>query len=168
MLFQAIKQLDRDDIEVWVVGDNAPDRFAVDARQVVEDLEPESQVAFFGAQKGTALRAFYRECDIFCLPSHTDRLGDKEGFPNVIIEAMAFGKPVVSTRHAGIPEAIDDSVLADENDVEQLAKILERMCDSVKLRRQLGEQNRRTAEQMFSFANNDKLEKILQHYGGKR
>lgn len=163
ILFKAIKQLDRDDIEVWVVGDDAPDRLSFDARQLVKDLELESQVAFFGAQKETALRALYRECDIFCLPSRTDRLGDKEGFPNVIIEAMAFGKPVVSTCHAGIPEAIDD-ILVEENNVEQLTEALHRICASVELRRQLGERNRVVAEQMFSMANNDRLEEILLRY----
>jgi len=163
ILFKAIKQLDRDDIEVWVVGDDAPDRLSFDARQLVKDLELESQVAFFGAQKETALRALYRECDIFCLPSRTDRLGDKEGFPNVIIEAMAFGKPVVSTYHAGISEAIDD-ILVEENNVEQLTEALHRICASVELRRQLGERNRVVAEQMFSMANNDRLEEILLRY----
>ena len=110
------------------------------------------------------MKALYRECDVFCLPSRTDPSGDKEGFPNVIIEAMAFGKAVVSTRHAGIPEAIDDAVLVDEGNVEQLVEALNRVCDSVTLRRELGERNRRVAEQMFSMANNDRLEKILQHY----
>jgi len=164
VLFKALQQLGRDDVEVWVVGDQAPDRMLVDCRQLVRDLDIESQVAFFGQQKGSALKALYRECDVFCLPSRTDPSGDKEGFPNVIIEAMAFGKAVVSTRHAGIPEAIDDAVLVDEGNVEQLVEALNRVCDSVTLRRELGERNRRVAEQMFSMANNDRLEKILQHY----
>ena len=78
----------------------------------------------------------------------------------MVAEAMAFGKPVVATRHAGIPEAID-AVLVDENNVEQLAEALNTVCDSVELRRQLGDRNRATAEWLFSLANNDKLEEIL-------
>ena len=163
VLFRAVKELARTDIEVWVVGDSAPDRFPVDPREIAKNLGIESIVAFFGAQKDTALRSLYRECDIFCLPSHTDSLGDKEGFPNAILEAMAFGKPVVSTFHAGIPEAIDE-ILVEENNVIQLAEALSRVCDSVELRRRLGDRNRVEAEQMFSLANNDKLESILLSY----
>ena len=117
-----------------------------------------------GTQSGTALRALYQECDIFCLPSRTDGEGDQEGFPNVVAEAMAFGKPVISTRHAGIPEAIVDEALADENDVDQLAARLLKACDSVEWRQQLGQQNRQRVEAMYSPRNTDRLEAILRQY----
>jgi glycosyltransferase involved in cell wall biosynthesis len=126
----------------------------------------ESKVAFFGALSGTALRALYRECDVFCLPSRTDSFGDKEGFPNVIAEAMAFGKPVVSTLHAGIPEIVNE-VLVPENDVEQLALALKKVCDSVEYRKELGKNNRSIVEENFSPSNSDRVEGILLKYSGK-
>lgn len=161
VLFKAIKQLNRDDIELWVVGDMNRSVVRVNCRQLVKEIGIESQVAFFGEQRGNALRALYRECDIFCLPSHPDRYGDHEGFPNVIAEAMAFSKPIVTTRHAGIPEVVD-AILVDENNVVQLAQALNQACNSAELRRQLGEKNRAVVERLFSLANIDKLERILQ------
>jgi glycosyltransferase involved in cell wall biosynthesis len=166
VLFNAFKQLDREEVELWVVGDVNPTVVAVDCRKLVEELGIQSRVAFFGAQRDEALRALYRECDIFCLPSRPDRFGDQEGFPNVIAEAMAFGKPVVSTRHAGIPEAID-ALLVDENNSQQLAAALDQACESVELRRKMGARNRRTAEHMFSPANSDALEKIFVRFAGR-
>jgi glycosyltransferase involved in cell wall biosynthesis len=53
--------------------------------------------------------------------------GDRDGFPNVLAEAMAMGVPVVSTRISGIPEMIDDGVhglLVDPRDPAALAEAL--------------------------------------------
>jgi len=161
ILFKALRHLDRDDVELWVVGDNAPDRNPVDCRKLAGEYDVEGQVCFFGEQSGNALNALYRECDLFCLPSRTDSAGCKEGFPNAIAEAMAFGKPVVATMHAGIPEAID-RLLVPENDVESLASALDLACSSIKLRKELGKRNRLVAERMFSPENNDILERALQ------
>ena len=166
VLFKALKRLNRDDVELWVVGDEAPDRNLVDCRRLARELGVESRVAFFGQQSGNALRALYRECDVFCLPSRTDCFGDKEGFPNVIAEAMSFSKPIVTTRHAGIPEVID-AILVNENNVEQLAEALRQVCCSHELRQRLGKRNRAVAEGFFSARNNDNLEEILQRFSRK-
>ncbi len=161
ILFKAVKQLNRDDVEVWVVGDLTPDVVGVDCRKLAKELEIESQVAFFGEQRGSALWALFRESDIFCIPSRTGHDGDQEGFPTVIAEAMAFGKPIIATRHAGIPEMVDDIYLADENNVDQLVAVLNKVLDAPQLRQELGEKNKELVQQEFSPANTYRLEQIL-------
>lgn len=60
---------------------------------------------------------------LLAAPSITTAQGDTEGLPNVVLEAQAMGLPVLSTMHAGIPEAVihgQTGLLAPERDVAQL------------------------------------------------
>lgn len=160
VLFRAVQKLGRDDVEVWVVGAAGAEAACVDVPALARALEIESQVAFFGALRGPALMALYRSCDVFCLPCRTDSAGVCEGFPNVLIEAMALGKPVVTTRHVEIPRIID-AVLVDENDVDGLAAALEQVLASPAVRERLGARSRELAEEYFSTSNVEKLAGIL-------
>lgn len=65
----------------------------------------------------------------FCFVQHSKRAlsGDKEGTPVAILEALAAGLPVISTRHAGIPDVVKDGengFLVDEGDVEGMSKYI--------------------------------------------
>ncbi|MGE0759470.1 MAG: glycosyltransferase family 4 protein, partial [Pirellulaceae bacterium] len=161
ILFQAVKQLDRDDLEVWVVGGEGAEATSVDVEALARRYGIESQVAFFGKLSGTALQAVYHACDVFCLPCHFDDEGVGEGFPNVIIEAMACGKPVISTRHVAIPSVLEQ-VLVDERDVAGLADAIERVAASSSWRDELGSRNRVLAETHFSPANVEATAGILE------
>lgn len=160
VLFQAVKQLNDPNIEVWVVGGEGAESDSVDVRGFVKECQIESQVAFLGKLSGTALRAMYRACDVFCLPCHYDDVGVGEGFPSVIIEAMACGKPVISTRHVGIPEFLEQIVVEEKN-VEQLAEAIRKVQGSEQLRQELGKRNRELAEKYFSPNNVQKTATIV-------
>jgi len=83
---------------------------------------------------------FFNEIDIFCLPSITDSRGGKEGIPVVLMEAMAFGVPMISTRHSGIPELVIDNytgMLVDEHNPEQIAKKIEYCLENPKILKKL-------------------------------
>ncbi|UAL53364.1 MULTISPECIES: glycosyltransferase [Metabacillus] len=69
-----------------------------------------------------------KKAHLFCLPSEIAQNGDVEGIPNAIKEAMAIGLPVISTRHAGIPELISHlrtGYLIEERNVQQLSDGIE-------------------------------------------
>lgn len=160
ILFKAVKDLKMDDIEVWVVGDASGRSIPVDARRLARKLGVETQVAFFGELSGNALKAVYRSCDVFCAPSRRDEYGTSEGFPTVLMEAMAFGKPVITTRHVEIPRIVP-RIIVEENDVQGLARAIRKLYSSKALREQQGRANRRIAERLFSTRNAQRTARIL-------
>lgn len=93
------------------------------------------------------LKALYQTCDIFAFPSRADTL------PLVILEAMASGKPVVSTRVGGIPfEVSDDTgVLVEPGDADALARALDRLAADPMLRASMGSAGRRRALEIFNW-----------------
>jgi glycosyltransferase involved in cell wall biosynthesis len=85
------------------------------------------RVHFPGAILRDALPDLYRAADLFVLPAVHDGAGNVDGLPNVILEAMASGLPVVATSISGIPLAIDDGVeglLVPEGDGRSLREAI--------------------------------------------
>ncbi len=69
----------------------------------------------------------YRAADLFVLPAVHDRKGNVDGLPNVILEAMASGLPVVASNISGIPLAIENGrqgLLVAEGHSEDLVESL--------------------------------------------
>ena len=160
VLFRAIKKLNRDDIVVWAVGWKPPGEKGINVKELVENLGITDKVTIFEGVSDDILKVLYNSCDIFCLPSKTAKTGEKEGIPVSLMEAMSFGKPVISTRHAGIPELVEE-ILVEENNVEELAKAIELLADNHELRRKLGERNRKIIEEKYSKKNVMKLKEVF-------
>lgn len=79
---------------------------------------------FLGMQPAAVVAHWMNRAQLLAAPSITTSQGDTEGLPNVVLEAQAMGLPVLSTTHAGIPEAVihgRTGLLAAERDVIQLA-----------------------------------------------
>jgi colanic acid/amylovoran biosynthesis glycosyltransferase len=152
-LLQALRILDRDDIHLWVVGYNGP----VDVRKMVADFGLQERVTILGQISDEVLKILYTFCDIFTMPSRIDHKGVGEGLPVALMEAMSYGKPVVSTYHTGIPELVPD-ILVEENDAQGLANGIALLADDRELRRKKGIRNREIIRNDYS---NDNVRKLL-------
>lgn len=91
----------------------------------------------------------YRAADLFVLPAVHDAKGNVDGLPNVVLEAMASGLPVVASGISGIPLAVEDGrtgLLVPEKDPERLlAALLELLRDPGRARA-MGEAGRKKTE----------------------
>src|SRR5262249_397602 len=102
ILIDACAELSRSKMEFRceIVGDG-PLREKLAAR--IAELNLQDEVQLCGALSQAKVYEKLRRCDLFALASLVDEQGASDVFPTVILEAMACGKPVVSTRLAGIP-----------------------------------------------------------------
>jgi glycosyltransferase involved in cell wall biosynthesis len=129
--------------ELWLVG-NGPRRETLEHK--VLDLGLTGRVKFLPVAKD--IRHLYHQADVFVLSSVNEAL------PNVILEAMAAGLPVVATRVGGLPEAVvpgDTGLLVDPRDVNGLAAALGSLLDDPETRRNLGRRGRERVLEQFSF-----------------
>lgn len=112
-----------------------------EARELVSSLERENEIDLPGALLHEEALARVRRADAFLLPSITAADGNMEGIPISIMEAMALGKPVISTIHSGIPELVssgEDGILVPERDVEKLSAAMEQVITDEALSVRLG------------------------------
>jgi colanic acid/amylovoran biosynthesis glycosyltransferase len=110
--------------------------------------------AFPGALPHEDVRALYGRATVFCLPCVVASSGDRDGLPTSVLEAMAYGVPVVTTGVNGLPDVVIDGetgLVVPEHDPPALADALERVLRDPELARRLGEQGRHHVADSFSL-----------------
>ena len=120
---------DEYDIEYTVAGEGPR---LVDLVRRAERRGISEIVEFCGWVNNDGVTRLMSNSHILLLPSITARDGDREGTPTVLLEAQAVGLPIVSTRHAGIPEIVADGeagYLVPERDAEEVIAALRRLLD---------------------------------------
>ncbi len=125
--------------------------------QRIESLRLGDRVVLRGALSHGDVRGLLGAADIFALPARIAADGNRDGLPVVLVEAMAFGVPVVSTPVVGIPEAVEDGVtglLVPEQDPAALAGAIRRLLDDRGAALKLGAEARRRVEQRFDGRKN--------------
>lgn len=120
------------------------------------------KVAFLGLKAQPDIIALLREADLFVLPSKKAASGDRDGLPNVIMEAASQGLAIIATDFAGIPEFIRDGVegqLVPPGDWEALSNALNLIAREPERRNMLGDAAYRRLRQDFSMEGGvDRLE----------
>jgi glycosyltransferase involved in cell wall biosynthesis len=122
-------------------------------RAQVHRLRLDDRVELKGAIAEDALAALYREVDLFALACEVEADGDRDGIPNVVVEAMASGLPVVSTAVGGIAAVVVDGetgALVPASDVDALSARLARLAASPTLGVSWGTEGRRRALARYS------------------
>ncbi|MBI1777786.1 MAG: glycosyltransferase family 4 protein [Proteobacteria bacterium] len=140
------------DLRLEMIGDGP---LMAQSEQYVHEKGLEDRVTLRGAQPPEEVQRALASAHIFVQHSRRDPVtGDEEGLPASITEAMAAALPVVSTRHAGIPEAVregEEGYLVEEGDVRGMAERIARLARDASARQEMGESGWRRAREMFRW-----------------
>ena len=132
-----------------------------EVRRLAEQAGIADRTEWVGAVARPELLARLRAADLFVLACRIARDGDRDGLPNVLLEAQSQGLPCVTTRVSAIPELIEDGVtgiLSPPGDPDALAAAIERLLRDRGLRRRLGVAGeRRVRAEFSSVAGADRL-----------
>lgn len=146
--------LDRE-VHLTIVGDG-PDRAQLVER--ITSLGIADRVDLAGRATHADLPGRYRSADLVVVPSVVDRRGDRDGLPNVVLEAMASGRPIVASDVAAIASAIasaidgtDTGVLVPAGDPLALAAAIADLVRHPDRRARLGAGARRAAVERFDL-----------------
>jgi glycosyltransferase involved in cell wall biosynthesis len=117
-----------------------------------DGLGLQDEVDLVGERDGEDVLRAYQGADLFALTPCVTADGDRDGVPNVVVEAMACGLPVVTTDAGGVTEVVQHDVnglVAPPGDVGTLARYLAELATDADRRRALGAAGRRTVEAHF-------------------
>lgn len=117
-------------------------------QKLADKLGVADRVEFTGFVSDETLRAYYRDSDVFIMPSAA------EGFGFVFLEAMYHAKPVIAANSGATPEVVRDGetgLLVDYGNVEQLASAITSLCVDSDLRKRLGVAGQVRLQTNFGF-----------------
>lgn len=119
------------------------------ARSLAKELGIEGQVEFLGWVNGESKDKAFKQASVFCLPSYA------EGFPMAVLDAWAYGLPVITTPVGGIPDVAVDGenmLLFNPGDIDTLAEKLDLMISDAVLRDKLSSASTKLAAEEFNLS----------------
>lgn len=138
----------------------AGDGELAEVKKLFEDRDLLESVSFPGWVRGADKNKCLKESGIFLFPSYY------EGMPMAVLEAMAYGMAIVTTRVGGIPHLLEDGVngyLCEPGDIEGLSKRLLELSKDGDKRRKMGERARQKAIEEYSMESH--IKKLMDLYG---
>lgn len=161
-LFAFAKALENPDfdLELYMIGDGLLQDVC---KALVTHLGIVSHVHFLGIQPHDKIPEYMQQATAFVQHSVRPASGDMEGTPVAILEAMAAGLPVISTRHAGIPDVVveeETGLLCDEGDVKMMAAHMVAIAQDKKRAYEMGQRGRERIQKHFTL---DRHINTLQH-----
>ena len=138
-----------------IIAGSGPERERIE--QLTRTLGLAGQVELWGWQDPDVTRNLIETADLLVVPSVVAPDGDRDGIPNVILEALAVGTPVVATRLDGIAEALADGrngLLVPPGDIDAMASALVEALGNPRRWERLSGAARATAAQRFDIHSN--------------
>lgn len=134
-VLEALLMIDRDDYVVLIAGRSVNPEVDLDLPSLIIEKGLGKQVKLLGHINKTVLEFMYSYCDIFMLPSKTEYYDDgnpkeREGIPVALMEAIQFGMPIITTKHAGIPELVNNYIIR-EGDILQMKQAIVYFLDNI-------------------------------------
>ncbi|MBT6691330.1 glycosyltransferase [Candidatus Parcubacteria bacterium] len=162
-LIKILRQLRQEqpklNIRLILVGDG---KLRQDFQDLVEKYKLNKYVIFTGMLDKEKLNHFYSAADIFILNSNN------EGCPNVVLEAMSFGLPVISTKVGGTTEMIDEGesgYLVNSGDHDTIKTRILDLYNDKALRQSMGQQSIDRVSKRFLF--DGQMKKLINILGLK-
>lgn len=112
------------------------------------------RLRFLGNLSQDEIATWLATADIVAIPSVRDDSGNVDGLPNIVLEAMASGTPLISTPAGGIPSVVRDwhtGVIVPERNAEELAAAILKLARDPELRVRLGEAARASVVARFAW-----------------
>ena len=163
LLVEALARLPRDRHWRLVHVGGGPALAGLKARAAAAGIA--ERIAWLGPRDQAAVLEHYREADLFVLPCRVTGDGDRDGLPNVLVEAQSQGLACLSTEVGGVPELIEDGVngrLVPPDDPGALADALGALIGDPDRRRAFGRAGQqRVARDFDSAASLDALARLF-------
>lgn len=127
-------------VKLTIVGDGP---YREELVRLSKEYNVEKMISFEGQKDKKDILQYYQNADVFILPSK------KEGMPNVVLEAMACGLPIVMTPCEGSMEIVHENGII--SDIEHFEQAVIRLCKDESLGKIMGKNSRTLAEKEFSW-----------------